>query len=45
MYTFTIPAENFDELAPDKQAIRKLIAKHISMAARLKKNMQYYEET
>lgn len=43
MYTFTIPRGSFDERNPDKQVIRQLIAKHISMAARLKKNMQYYQ--
>lgn len=43
MYIFTIPGESFDELNLDKQAIRQLITRHISMAARLKKNMQYYE--
>lgn len=43
MYTFTIPRERFDELNPDKQMIRQLISKHISMVSRLKKNMAYYE--
>jgi SPP1 family phage portal protein len=43
IYTFTIPRESFDELNPDKQAIRQLISKHISMVDRLKKNMSYYE--
>ena len=36
IYTFTIPRESFDELNPDKQAIRQLISKHISMVDRLK---------
>lgn len=35
IYTFTIPRESFDELNPDKQAIRQLISKHISMVDRL----------
>ena len=43
MYTFTIPREKFDELNPDKQVIRQLISKHISMVSRLQKNMAYYE--
>lgn len=42
IYTFTIPRENFDELNPDKQVIRQLISKHISMVGRLQKNMRYY---
>ena len=42
MYTFTIPRESFDELNPDKQVIRRLISKHISMVGRLQKNMLYY---
>lgn len=43
IYTFTIPREGFDELNPDKQILRQLISKHISMVDRLKKNMSYYE--
>lgn len=43
MYTFTIPAESFDELHPDKQMIRKLIMRHTGMAKRLHKNKLYYE--
>ena len=43
MYNFTIPRETFDESNPDKQVIRQLISKHISMVARLKKNMAYYQ--
>ena len=43
MYTFTIPRDEFDELRPDKQMIRKLIGKHISLVGRLKKNMNYYQ--
>ena len=42
MYTFTIPRDEFDELRPDKQMIRKLIGKHIGLVGRLKKNMNYY---
>ena len=43
MYTFTIPREKFDELNPDKQVIRQLISKHISIVSELQKNMAYYE--
>lgn len=43
MYTFTIPRDEFDELRPDKQMIRKLIGKHIGLVGRLKKNMNYYQ--
>lgn len=43
MYTFTIPRERFDESNPDKQVLRQLIAKHISLVAKLKKNMEYYK--
>lgn len=43
MYNFTIPRETFDESNPDKQVIRQLISEHISMVARLKKNMAYYQ--
>ena len=43
MYNFTIPREKFDENNPDKQIIRHLISKHISMVDRLKKNMAYYQ--
>lgn len=42
MYTFTIPRDEFDELRPDKQMIRKLIGKHIGLVGRLKMNMNYY---
>ena len=42
IYTFTIPREDFDELNPNKQVIRQLISKHISMVGRLQKNMRYY---
>lgn len=43
MYTFTIPREEFDELNPNKQMLRKLISSHISKVNRLKRNMAYYE--
>lgn len=43
MYTFTIPREKWDEANPSKQIIRQLIMKHISVAARLRVNMDYYE--
>lgn len=43
MYVFTIPRENWDEQSPDKRAIRTLIVKHRREAARLQKQMKYYE--
>lgn len=43
MYIFTIPAESWDELNPDKQAIRRLIQKHRKIAAKLSENKHYYE--
>ena len=43
MYIFTIPREKFDERAPDKRIIRRLISKHISQVGDLKKNMAYYQ--
>lgn len=43
MYTFTIPREKFDEENPNKQIIRQLISKHISIVEHLKKNMRYYQ--
>jgi hypothetical protein len=43
MYTFTVPREKFDERAPDKQMIRRLISKHISIVGRMQKNMAYYK--
>ena len=43
MYTFTIPRDEFDELRPDKQMIRKLIGKHVGLVDRLRKNMNYYQ--
>lgn len=43
IYTYTMPREGWDELNPDKQAIRTLIEKHRREAARLRKLMKYYE--
>ena len=43
MYTFTVPREKFDERAPNKQMIRQLISKHISIVGRMQKNMAYYK--
>ena len=43
IYTFTIPRERFDESSPDKQMLRQLISKHISLASKLRKNIEYYE--
>lgn len=43
IYTFTIPRERFDESNPDKQMLRQLISKHISLASKLRKNIEYYE--
>ncbi|MDO4647418.1 MAG: phage portal protein [Eubacteriales bacterium] len=43
MYRFTMPAADWDELNPDKQAIRHLIEKHRSGTARLRKLKGYYE--
>lgn len=43
MYVFTMPSEKWDERNPDKQAIRLLIQKHVSMAEKLRKNKRYYE--
>lgn len=42
MYTYTMPAEKWDELNPDKQAIRLLITKHQVEADHLKKLKDYY---
>lgn len=43
MYIYTLPRKSWDEVIPDKQAIRTLIVKHRREAARLKKLMKYYE--
>ncbi|MDD2960426.1 MAG: phage portal protein [Lachnospiraceae bacterium] len=42
MHVFTMPAEEFDELNIDKQAVRHLILKHRAGADRLKKLLDYY---
>ncbi len=43
MYTFTYPAEDYDELNIDKQKIRKLINKHKNLATKFEENMKYYK--
>ncbi len=43
MYTFTYPAEKYDETNLNKKEILHLIRKHVSFAEKLKKNMDYYE--
>ena len=43
MYIFTYPAEKYDETNLNKAEIRTLIRKHISLAGKLKKNMDYYK--
>lgn len=43
MYIYTMPREHWDELNPDKAAIRTLIVKHRREAARLAKLKRYYE--
>lgn len=43
MYKFTMPAADWDELNPDKQAIRRLIGKHREFASDLAENKRYYE--
>lgn len=40
---FTMPAEEFDEHNPDKQAIRYLIQRHMATVERLRKLKAYYE--
>ena len=42
IYTYTMPREGWDELNPDKQAIRTLIMKHQKEVRRLKKLKHYY---
>ncbi|MFR1309635.1 MAG: hypothetical protein ACLSCO_12680 [Gallintestinimicrobium sp.] len=37
MYKFTMPADKWDETAPDKQAIRLLIMKHQKFREKLAK--------
>lgn len=41
MYKFTMPAEKWDETAPDKQAIRLLIMKHQKFREKLAKKKRY----
>lgn len=43
MYTFTYPAEKYDETNLNKKEILHLIRKHVSFAEKLKKKMDYYE--
>ena len=43
MYKFTMPADKWDETAPDKQAIRLLIMKHQKFREKLEKKKRYYE--
>lgn len=43
MYVFTMPARNWDEKNPNKQAILQLIQKHRAGVDRLQKLKQYYE--
>lgn len=42
MYRFTMPAEDFNELDIDKQAVRHLILKHRRCVQRLKRLKDYY---
>lgn len=42
MYVFTMPAANWNELNPDKQAIRHLILKHRGSVKKLEKLKKYY---
>lgn len=43
MYRFTMPAEKWDELNPNKQVILHLIHKHVAGVNRLRKLKDYYE--
>ena len=43
MYIYTMPREEWDEMAPDKQAIRTLISKHMAEKTRLEMLKRYYE--
>ena len=43
MYKFTMPADKWDETAPDKQAIWLLIMTHQKFREKLAKNKRYYE--
>lgn len=42
MYVFTMPANDFNEFEPDKQAIRQLICKHRAGWEQLMKLQRYY---
>lgn len=42
MFRFTYPADQFDEVALDKNIILTLVRKHEAMVARLAKNLRYY---
>lgn len=42
MYVFTVPAENWNEMEPNKQAIRLLIQKHHAHVQHLEKLKKYY---
>lgn len=42
MYEFTMPADNWNEKFPDKQAIRHLILKHQTLNKRFQKLHNYY---
>lgn len=43
MYTFTYPADKYDESNLSKREILHLIQKHVAIAADLKKKMDYYK--
>lgn len=43
MFRFTYPADQFDEVALDKNIILTLVRKHEGMVVRLAKNLKYYE--
>ena len=43
MHIFTMPAERWDELNPDKRAILHLIQKHRAQVDRLENLKNYYE--
>ena len=43
MYTFTHPAEKFDECNINKSEIMHLINKHVTIAEKLKEKMDYYQ--
>lgn len=43
MYVLTMPADEWDELHPDKQVIRHLICKHQAAAERFHELKRYYE--